>query len=238
LAEAHLAEKQGAEKHGAEKHGALAHHFDDLDQQQNAAELGMWLFLATEVLFFGALFLAYTLYRLQNEQAFANASAGLNLWLGTINTVVLLTSSLTMALAVHAAQLAHRQMLIRMLLATMVLGTAFIVIKGVEWHEDYAEDMIPFLTSHFHLKHGPNPPAPASALFFNLYFLMTGLHAVHMLIGLGVMIYFTAKARRGLMEGVRATPIHLLGLYWHFVDIVWVFLYPFLYLIGASEHGL
>jgi cytochrome c oxidase subunit III len=118
-----------------------------------------------------------------------------------------------------------------------VLGGAFIAIKGVEWHEDYVEGMIPFMTSHFHLKEGfADPPAPASALFFNLYFLMTGLHALHMVIGLGILIWFTGKARRGQAEGPYATRIHLLGLYWHFVDIVWVFLYPFLYLIGASEH--
>ena len=218
-------------------HGALAHHFDDLAQQTDAAELGMWLFLATEVLFFGALFLAYSLYRMEYEQAFADASACLNLWLGTINTVVLLTSSLTMALAVHAAQHSHRQKLIQMLVATIVLGTVFIGIKGVEWHEDYVENMIPFLTTHFHLHHGPEPPAPASALFFNLYFLMTGLHALHMIIGLGILVWFTDKARRGFAEGPFAIRIHLLGLYWHFVDIVWVFLYPFLYLIGASEHA-
>jgi cytochrome c oxidase subunit III len=216
---------------------ALAHHFDDLDQQKASAELGMWLFLATEVLFFGALFLAYTLYRTQNEQAFADASASLNLPLGTLNTVVLLTSSLTMALAVHAAQTSNRKNLVRLLIATIVLGTVFLAIKGVEWHEDYVEDLIPFLTSHFHLEHGPDPPRSASALFFNLYFLMTGLHAVHMVIGIGMLIFYTSKARRGMLEGVRSTPVHLLGLYWHFVDIVWVFLFPFLYLIGASENA-
>jgi cytochrome c oxidase subunit III len=159
----------------------------------------------------------------------------INLTLGTINTVVLLTSSLTMALAVHAAQLSHRKELVRLLGLTILLGTAFLVIKAVEWHQDYDEDMIPFLTSHFHLENGTSPPA--GKLFFNLYFLMTGLHALHMIIGLGILGWYWVKARRGLLEGVRSTPVHLLGLYWHFVDIVWVFLYPFLYLIGASEHG-
>jgi len=221
----------------SEAHGVLAHHFDDLDQQRDSAELGMWLFLATEVLFFGGLFLAYTLYRTQNEQAFADASASLNLRLGTINTFVLLTSSLTMALAVHAAQTSQRKKLVQLLTATLVLGVAFLAIKGVEWHEDYVENMIPFLTTHFHLHHGPNPPRPASALFVNLYFLMTGLHALHMVIGMVIMAIYTLKARVGRFDGLRATPINLLGLYWHFVDIVWVFLFPFLYLIGASEHG-
>ncbi len=219
----------------ADARPALAHHFDDLEQQRDSAELGMWLFLATEVLFFGGLFLAYTLYRMANEQAFADASASLNLTLGTINTVVLLTSSLTMALAVHAAQLSHRKELVRLLGLTIVLGAAFLAIKAVEWHQDYDEDLIPFLTSHFHLENGTSPPA--GKLFFNLYFLMTGLHALHMIIGLGILGWYWVKARRGLLEGVRSTPVHLLGLYWHFVDIVWVFLYPFLYLIGASEHG-
>jgi cytochrome c oxidase subunit III len=221
----------------AETHSVLAHHFDDLDQQRDSAELGMWLFLVTEVLFFGGLFLAYSLYRTANEQAFADASASLNLPLGTINTVVLLTSSLTMALAVHAARMSQRKNLVRLLDLTIVLGTAFLVIKGFEWHADYVEDMIPFLTRHFRLEHGPEPPRPASALFFNLYFLMTGLHGLHMIIGLVFLSWYSLKARRGLLEGVRSTPVHLLGLYWHFVDIVWVFLFPFLYLIGASEHG-
>jgi cytochrome c oxidase subunit III len=225
----------------ANAHEALAHHFDDLEQQRDSAELGMWLFLSTEVLFFGGLFLAYTLYRMgttsgePNEKAFADASADLNLTLGTINTVVLLTSSLTMALAVHAAQAAHRKNLVRLLDLTIVLGAAFLVIKGFEWHADYVENLIPFMTSDFHLENGTSPPA--AKLFFNLYFLMTGLHALHMIIGLGILGWYSVKARRGLLEGVRSTPVHLLGLYWHFVDIVWVFLYPFLYLIGASEHG-
>jgi cytochrome c oxidase subunit 3 len=219
----------------AEARPVLAHHFDDLDQQRDSAELGMWLFLATEVLFFGGLFLAYTLYRTANEKAFADASASLNLWLGTINTVVLLTSSLTMALAVHAAQMSQRKNLVRLLDLTILLGTAFLVIKGVEWHEDYVENLIPFLTNHFELKNGTSPPA--GKMFFNLYFLMTGLHGLHMIIGLAILSWYSLKARRGLLEGVRSTPVHLLGLYWHFVDIVWVFLYPFLYLIGASEHG-
>ena len=219
----------------SEARPALAHHFDDLDQQRDSAELGMWLFLATEVLFFGGLFLAYTLYRTANEKAFADASASLNLWLGTINTVVLLTSSLTMALAVHAARMSERKNLVRLLDLTILLGTAFLVIKGVEWHEDYVENLIPFLTKHFELKNGTSPPA--GKMFFNLYFLMTGLHGLHMIIGLAILSWYSLKARRGLLEGVRSTPVHLLGLYWHFVDIVWVFLYPFLYLIGASEHG-
>jgi cytochrome c oxidase subunit 3 len=224
-----------------EERPALSHHFDDLAQQRDSAELGMWLFLATEVLFFGGLFSAYTLYRMgttggePNEKAFADASANLNLVLGTINTVVLLTSSLTMALAVHAAQTSQRKNLVRLLVATIVLGTAFLVIKGVEWHEDYVENLIPFLTDHFHLKNDTSPPA--AELFFNLYFLMTGLHGLHMIIGLAILGWYCVKAQRGLLEGVHSTPINLLGLYWHFVDIVWVFLFPFLYLIGASEHG-
>lgn len=132
-------------------------------------------------------------------------------------------------------QTSHRKNLVRLLDLTILLGAAFLVIKGVEWHQDYDENLIPFLTSHFHLKNGTAPPA--GKLFFNLYFLMTGLHALHMIIGLGILSWYSVKARRGLLEGVRSTPVHLLGLYWHFVDIVWVFLYPFLYLIGASEHG-
>ena len=211
---------------------ALHHQFEDLAQQHEADEMGMWLFLATEVLFFGGLFLAYSLYRLQDEAAFAAASHHMDLWLGTANTAVLLCSSLTMALAVHAAQSSQRKLLEGMLGATMTLGVVFLCIKSSEYYHKYVEHLAPLFGLPFEYD-GPGPEH--AQMFFGLYFVMTGIHALHMIVGLGVMSWLVWKARRGGLLGDFSAPVHITGLYWHFVDIVWVFLFPFLYLIGAHE---
>lgn len=211
---------------------ALHHQFEDLAQQHEADEMGMWLFLATEVLFFGGLFLGYSLYRLQDEEAFAAASHHMDLWLGTANTAVLLCSSLTMALAVHAAQSSQRKLLEGMLGATMTLGVVFLCIKSYEYYHKYVEHLAPL----FSLPFDYDGPAPEHAqMFFGLYFVMTGIHALHMIVGLGVMSWLLWNARRGGLLGDFSAPVQITGLYWHFVDIVWVFLFPFLYLIGAHE---
>lgn len=209
---------------------ALAHQFDDLKQQHEADELGMWLFLSTEIMFFGGLFLAYTIYRTQDEAAFAASSHQLDLLLGTINTAVLLCSSLTMALAVFAAETLQRRKLVGLLAVTMVLGCVFLGIKGIEYFHKYEHGLMPILGLPFDWS-GPSPGH--AEMFFDLYFLMTGVHALHMLIGLGVLLILLIKSSRGGLLGVLSTPVHLSGLYWHFVDIVWVFLFPLLYLIGA-----
>ncbi|MBI3862580.1 MAG: cytochrome c oxidase subunit 3 family protein [Planctomycetia bacterium] len=208
----------------------LAEQFDELPQQHAAGELGMWVFLGTEVMFFGGLFLAYTVYRIQNEAAFAAASRQLDLAWGTINTAVLLGSSLTMALAVHAAESRNRRWLSILLLATMGLGTAFIAIKGLEYRHKYEHGLMPLAALPF--KWSDPFPGPAK-LFFQLYFLMTGVHALHMLIGIAVLLWLLLKARRGRLVGEFSAPVRMTGLYWHFVDIVWVWLFPLLYLIGA-----
>jgi cytochrome c oxidase subunit 3 len=209
---------------------ALAHQFDDLEQQHESDELGMWLFLSTEIMFFGGLFLAYTIYRTQDEATFAAASHQLDLLLGTINTAVLLSSSLTMALAVSAAESSQRRRLLLLLVATMVLGCVFLGIKAVEYYHKYEHGLMPFLGLPFDWE-GASPGH--AALFFNLYFLMTGVHALHMAIGLGVLLVLLIQASRGRFLGDFSAPIHVSGLYWHFVDIVWVFLFPLLYLVGA-----
>jgi cytochrome c oxidase subunit 3 len=209
---------------------ALAHQFDDLKQQHDSDELGMWLFLSTEIMFFGGLFLAYTIYRTQDEAAFTAASRELDLFLGTLNTVVLLSSSLTMALAVFAAESVNRQKLVALLAATMVLGSVFLGIKGLEYFHKYEHGLMPLAGLPFTWQ---GPSRGHAELFFDLYFLMTGVHALHMLIGLGVLLVLLGKARRGGLLGDYSAPVHLTGLYWHFVDIVWVFLFPLLYLIGA-----
>jgi cytochrome c oxidase subunit 3 len=220
------------EEHGSGHSPALHHQFEDLAQQHEADEMGMWLFLATEILFFGGLFLAYSLYRLQDEAAFAAASHHMDLWWGAGNTAVLLCSSLSMALAVHAAQSSDRRLLELMLGATMILGTVFLCIKAYEYHHKYVEHLMPLFGLPFEYD-GPSPEH--AQMFFGLYFVMTGVHALHMIIGLGVLIWLFVHARRGGLLGDFSAPVHITGLYWHFVDIVWVFLFPFLYLIGAHE---
>jgi cytochrome c oxidase subunit 3 len=209
-------------------HPALAHHFDDLGQQQEAATLGMWVFLVTEVLFFGGLFLVYSIYRVWYHDAFVAASHELDVTLGTINTAVLITSSLTMAMAVHAAQLGNRRLLMIFLVATMALGAVFLGIKAVEYYDKYTHHHIPGAGFAFE----PHELSRHAQIFFSLYFAMTGLHALHMIIGLGIMTVMLWISWRGRISAEYYIPIEISGLYWHFVDIVWIFLFPLLYLIG------
>lgn len=214
-----------APAHGAR---ALQHQFDSLEQQKDASTLGMWIFLVTEVLFFGGLFLAYTIYRWQNARGFAHASLHMDITLGTINTAVLICSSLTMAMAVHSAAMGKKRLLIGFLVATMLLGGAFLGIKAVEYTDHI----------HHHLLPGPgfHYPVPADAraaeMFFSLYFAMTGLHALHMIVGIGLLTTLLVLARRGRFTAEYHSPVEICGLYWHFVDIIWIFLFPLLYLIG------
>ena len=213
--------------HSADPHRALAHQFDDLEQQREAATLGMWVFLATEVLFFGVLFATYAVYRAWYPEAFSAASHDLHIWLGTINTAVLITSSLTMALAVHAAQTGERRLLLMFLVLTMILGAAFLGIKGYEYYSSFIERHVPGPRFQFEPEHFQH-----AQIFFSLYFIMTGLHAVHMIIGLGIMAVMLWLSWRGTISPEYCNPIEISGLYWHFVDIVWIFLFPLLYLIG------
>lgn len=210
---------------------ALAHHFEDLGQQSEAATLGMWVFLVTEVLFFGGLFLAYTIYRGWYPEAFAVSSHELDIVLGTTNTIVLITSSLTMAMAVHSAQLGHRRKLMIFLALTMALGLVFLGIKGVEYYHKFVEHHVPGPTFQFEEKYFRE-----AQIFFSLYFVMTGLHAAHMVIGLGIMIWMFVWSWNGTITREYSNPIEVSGLYWHFVDIVWIFLFPLLYLVGRHLH--
>jgi cytochrome c oxidase subunit 3 len=205
----------------------VAHHFDDADQQHDASALGMWLFLVTEIMFFGGLFLAYVVYRTAYPAAFHGASHELDIGLGAFNTVVLLTSSLTMALSVHAAQVSRRGMLIVCLLLTIALGMTFLGVKAYEYWHKWHEHLIP--GPHF-AYHGPDPTN--AQLFFSLYFAMTGLHALHMIIGVALLGVITVRGAQGMFNRFYYTPVELSGLYWHFVDLVWIFLFPLLYLLG------
>jgi cytochrome c oxidase subunit III len=207
-----------------EPSATLAEQFEDAGQQYEASQLGMWTFLATEVLFFGGLFLAYIVYRYFYPEGFAEGSRHTDLFYGTLNTAILLTSSLTMALAVHAARANRRNATVRALLLTLLFALGFLVVKGFEYHEDFIEALVP----------GPgfNSELPQhAAIFFWLYWAMTGLHAVHVTVGVGVLTVIAVMAGRGRFSDRYHTPVEVAGLYWHFVDLVWIFLYPLLYLI-------
>lgn len=316
------------DEHGHEHgHGPLHHHFDDMDQQRECHTLGMWTFLCTEIMMFGGLFFAYSLYRFMFHDAFKAGSRHLNITLGTANTFVLLFSSLTMAMAVHSAALQHKKKMVTWLLVTFVLGAAFLGIKAVEWTADYHEGLIPGVSWHpesaevpgagqghsgsgeggapsrgeasqgLSLKPGEtqtgssagingtedpasdssepgvrpgegeipgstpshNPQQDVTApgksvtgddpnsydslamnqmkMYFVIYFCMTGLHAIHMIVGLLLVGYFIFAGARGAFLNGNDQPVEIMGLYWHLIDIVWIFLFPLLYLIGGFHPG-
>lgn len=210
----------------------LAHHFEDLHQQLDSAVLGMWLFLITEIMFFGGLFAGYAVYRMAAPDAFAAASSHLDIKLGGFNTVVLIFSSLTMALGVRAAQLGRNKAIFNYLVATLALGTVFLVVKAFEYHHKWVEGLIPGAGFRFE-----GPHAQGAQMFFCFYFAMTGMHALHMIIGAGLLIYFMVQARKERYHPEYYGPIEIMGLYWHFVDIVWIFLFPLLYLLGLHLEG-
>jgi len=210
--------------------GELFGQFETLDQQRESASLGMWVFLVTEVLFFGGMFMTYTLNRSTYPDVFGEASRSINLGLGAFNTVVLIGSSLTMAMSVWAAQVGKKQLVTIFLILTLILGSVFLGIKGIEYHEKFVEHHVPGL--NFNFEPGASVATNAHAqLFFSLYFAMTGLHALHMIIGAGLLIWLIKESFKGRFTPEYSTPVDLVGLYWHFVDIVWIFLFPLLYLI-------
>jgi cytochrome c oxidase subunit 3 len=225
-----------------DEHDLVAHHFENLEQQREAGTLGMWLFLGSEVLFFGGIFTAYAMLRYNSPTGFAAGSARLDATIGGFNTAVLLTSSLTMAMAVWAAQTRKRSLLQLFLALTLVFGSAFLVLKGFEWYHEYEVGLVP--GSRFGIDpHGkalrekdgvtevPKEKVKTMQLFFVFYFSITGLHALHMIVGLAVLGIQLVMALRSDF-GVRDdAPIEIAGLYWHFVDIVWIFVFPLLYLL-------
>jgi cytochrome c oxidase subunit 3 len=198
-----------------------------MEAQKEASALGMWIFLVTEVLFFGGMFTAYVIYRASYTRAFEGASNLLDLKLGAFNTVVLILSSLTMALAVRAGQQGRKNLIVLFLTATILLGGTFLGVKVIEYQQKFAHHEVP--GPHFIV---PEGLPRQSELFFSLYFCMTGLHALHMVIGIGLLLWLILRARRGEFTARYNTPVDMVGLYWHFVDIVWIFLFPLLYLLG------
>lgn len=253
----------------------LAHHFDTLEQQKQAASLGMWVFIAQEIMFFGGLFLGYTFYRYRFPEAFAAGSAELSIAWGGFNTVVLICSSLTMALAVHSAQLGKNKLVMSWLMATILLGAGFLGVKAIEYTAKWNHHLVPGQHFDYHpsggkfivagAQHGGGGHATGGhgaaaagseaahgkaaskqgghdllvpvnpnhvQIFYGFYFVMTGMHALHMVIGIGIMIWLIANAAKERFSPEYYNPVEMSGLYWHFVDIVWIFLFPLLYLIG------
>ena len=213
----------------------LVHHFDDLNQQKEAATLGMWGFLITEILFFGGLITAYIIFRGLYPDVFLHASHELDWVLGGINTLVLLCSSLTMAFAVHAAHEGKKDVSFRYLILTIIFGTVFLVVKYFEYKAKVDHHLIPGSSSFTFTEGGVD--AGQAQIFFFLYFAMTGVHALHMIVGIGLVGWIARNVRRGDYTSEYYSPVEMTGLYWHFVDIVWIFLYPLLYLLDLTKIG-
>jgi cytochrome c oxidase subunit 3 len=223
-------------------HPRQQHHFFSMAQQLEASILGMWVFLVTEVMFFGGLFMAYLVYRHMYPDAWAHSSHMLNVYLGGFNTAVLICSSLTMALAVRSAQVGSRAGQLVNLVLTIVLGSTFLVVKYFEYKEKFEHGLVP--GAHFdphHLDAAGNLVAVAlpqgSQIFFSLYFIMTGIHAAHMVVGIALMAIIFVMAWKRRFTPEYYGPVEVSGLYWHFVDIVWIFLFPLLYLLGFNVKG-
>jgi cytochrome c oxidase subunit 3 len=223
-------------------HPALQHHFENLEQQREAGNIGIWVFLVTEIMFFGGMFLAYTLYRSQFPEAFAVASNHLDIKLGAANTGVLILSSFTMAMAVYSTQVGRLRAQVIYLILTIMLGLTFLGVKAIEYHEKYVDHLIPGTLIPGN-PFNPHLELPAGVsmrhveMFYWIYFAMTGMHALHMIIGVGllsVILYFSLKGR---YSPEYHNPVEVSGLYWHFVDIVWIFLFPLLYLLGRHLGG-
>src|SRR5215213_9915770 len=230
-------------------HRALQHHFENMEQQREAGTLGMWVFLVTELMFFGGMFLAYALYRTLYPAAFASASNHLDITLGAFNTGVLILSSFTMALAVYFTQIGKRRPQILCLSLTLLLGLTFLGVKAVEYYDKYEDGLIPGTlipghsfnpqvqqegqpVDHHKLHLLPGATVEKVEMFYWIYFAMTGMHALHMIIGAGLLTYLIIFSLRGYFDPEYHSPVEVIGLYWHFVDIVWIFLFPLLYLLG------
>ncbi|MBI4041675.1 MAG: cytochrome c oxidase subunit 3 family protein [Deltaproteobacteria bacterium] len=206
---------------------SVPHHFETAQQAFESAKLGMWLFLVTEILLFGVLFCIYIMYRGLYPEMFHEASLHLNRVMGATNTAVLLISSFTMAMAVHRAKHDDRVTAVRMLAITFFCGVIFMTIKYFEYTHKIHEGLLPAgMFSYDHVTHVKMP------LFFSLYFMMTGLHGIHVLVGMGLILWVMVRCQRGAFGHAYSTPVELTGIYWHLVDLIWIYLFPLLYLIG------
>lgn len=215
--------------HALANHAAarVRHHFRTAEQQRETETLGMWIFLATEVMFFGALFVAFTAYRMYYPQGFGIGSADMEIVLGSVNTAVLITSSFTMALAVYSAEEGKDGLTSILLVITILLGLAFLGIKFTEYYNHFTDHKMPGVSWSY-----SGPDAPHVEMFFVFYYVMTGLHAVHMIVGVGILAVILGRVAAGSFSAEYHTPVAIAGLYWSFVDIIWVFLYAIFYLQG------
>lgn len=227
--------------HGGYHHPELDHHFGDLNQQRDSVTLGMWAFLVQEIMFFGGLIGAYFYYRAQHLSAFNAGSNHLDITMGTFNTVVLIGSSFTMALCVRTGQMGKKMATLGWLVATAVLGFVFLGVKAIEYTEKWNHGLVPGrffnpveLVAHSTIPEGMTEKAFVGGLelFYGFYFVMTGMHALHMVIGAGLMVWVGNAIIKGKVTRRRHAIVENFGLYWHFVDIVWIFLFPLLYLLG------
>ena len=207
----------------------VAVQFDSLEQQNESAILGMWSFLLTEIMFFGGLFFAFAIFRYLYPHAYMEGSRDMDVFLGTLNTGFLLTSSLTMALAVHAARMQKKGVMLMNLTFTLLFACGFIVIKSIEYHHKWMHGLVPVLNFT-----QVGEQANHLELFFFEYFCMTGLHGIHVAIGIGIIIYMMWKGSKGKYTNGNYMPVEILGLYWHFVDLVWIFLFPLFYLLDKT----
>ena len=217
----------------SDKPAHVAHHFRSLQQQRQTQAVGMWIFLATELLIFGALWTGYAAYRFNYAPAFEAASRHLSLLIGTVNTVVLLSSSLTMVLAVRAIRLGRRRATVICLLLTALLGAAFLGIKAIEYYVDYQEKLVPRLAFDPQEWSSRGISPGHVQLFLMFYYVMTGLHAIHLIVGIGLLVIIALMAWLGRFSSEQYMGVELSGLYWHFVDVVWIYLFPLLYLVGT-----
>jgi cytochrome c oxidase subunit 3 len=210
----------------------LQHHFVSSEQQFDSAKLGMWIFLITEILLFSAMFVAYTVYRMWHPEAFTAASATLDWVMGGVNTLVLLASSFTVALSIHFAQKDDQMKAFWNLIATLALAGVFMVIKYFEWTAKFEHGVFPAGSFDPHGSGYEQLAAiPYTGQFFSIYYVMTGIHGFHVLIGIGIIGWIAWRTLRGHFSSEYYTPIEITGLYWHLVDIIWIFLFPLLYLV-------
>jgi cytochrome c oxidase subunit 3 len=219
----------------AEHPAHLQHHFVSLDQQFDASKMGMWLFLVTEILLFSGMFVAYAVFRIWHPEVFAYSAELLDWRLGGLNTIVLLASSFTVAMGVHYAQTDKKRALVISLVLTIFFAAVFMVVKYFEYTGKFAHGVFPGASFDPHGVAGGHDYAdyniPYAAQFFSIYFVMTGIHGVHVLVGMGLFAWIARRAARGDFSSAYYTPVEITGLYWHLVDIIWIFLFPLLYLI-------
>lgn len=223
----------------------VAHQFDSAEQQKHSSLLGIWIFLLTEIMFFGAVFVAYGVYKGRFSDAFALGTHQLSLQMGALNTGILMLSSFTMTLAVLAARANKKAQIINWLVVSIVLGVVFLGIKAFEYKAKFDHHLVPGYNFEFNAHHLANGSAVFAEIaekinpgnfkmFFGFYFVMTGLHAIHMIIGIGILFFILNMARKGKFNSAYYNPLECTGLYWHFVDLVWIFLFPTLYLLGRT----